>query len=306
MNIKFRIAICLKFFAVGFFIKIFRTNYKHSVKNMKKSILAILSIAALSAAANAEKSDRGDLSGVNAADIRAQKPAAVAPAPEATAPAVVVADKPACGKSCPAAQKAASKSYLTQFGKSWAAIGGGVNIYKIDGRQKLGANGALELSINALSFDDDKYGLNVLVPLSFDYISVDSESDVYRFAFPLNLRPYYRFDVCEDVVITPFGDFAAGGSYAYVSSYGAAKNLAFLWSLGAGVEISFCEVFSFTPKYTWLNEEDAGSSYCQIASAEFAWKFADNMVAVAEYGYSFFREASARDHAVVVKLRYEF
>ena len=77
---------------------------------MKKSILAILSIAALSAAANAEKSDRGDLSGVNAADIRAQKPAVVAPAPEATAPAVVVADKPACGKSCPAAQKAASKS----------------------------------------------------------------------------------------------------------------------------------------------------------------------------------------------------
>lgn len=79
MNIKFRIAICLKFFAVGFFIT--RTNYKHSVKNMKKSILAILSIAALAAAANAEKSDRGDLSGVNAADIRAQKPAVVAPAP---------------------------------------------------------------------------------------------------------------------------------------------------------------------------------------------------------------------------------
>lgn len=273
---------------------------------MKKSIFAILSVAALAAAANAEKADRGDLSGVSAADIRAQKPVVVAPAPEAKAPAVVVADKPACAKACPVAQQAASKSYLTQFGKNWAAIGGGVNIYKVDGRQKLGANGALELSVNALSFDDDKYGLNVLVPLSFLYVSADSETDLYNFSFPLNLRPYYRFDVCDDVVITPFGDFAAGGSYAYLSSDSTKKDLAFLWSIGAGVEISFCEVFSFTPKYTWLNEEDGGSAYRQVASAELAWKFADNMVAVAEYGYSFFREASARDHSVVVKLRYEF
>lgn len=273
---------------------------------MKKSIFAILSVAALAATANAEKADRGDLSGVSAADIRAQKPVVVAPAPEAKAPAVVVADKPACAKACPVAQQAASKSYLTQFGKNWAAIGGGVNIYKVDGRQKLGANGALELSVNALSFDDDKYGLNVLVPLSFLYVSADSETDLYNFSFPLNFRPYYRFDVCDDVVITPFGDFAAGGSYAYLSSDATKKNLAFLWSVGAGVEISFCEVFSFTPKYTWLNEEDGGSAYRQVASAELAWKFADNMVAVAEYGYSFFREASSRDHSVIVKLRYEF
>ena len=56
-----------------------------------------------------------------------------------------------------------------------------------------------------------------------------------------------------------------------------------------------------------IKSEDGGVlKRLTVEADEFAWKFADNMVAVAEYGYSFFREASARDHAVVVKLRYEF
>lgn len=203
----------------------------------------------------------------------------------------------------------APKAYTTQFGQNWAAIGGGINILKgfPQGGQKLGANAIIEGSINVLSACDDTYGLNLVVPLTFNYISASSTSDAYGFQFPVYARPYYRFNVSEDVVITPYGDFGVGGAFGYTSEEASSeKTLAFVWAVGAGVEISFYKDFSFTPKYSWFNAQDGGTEYKQVAGGEFAWRFASNMTAVAEYSYSFFKEANARDHAVTVKVRYEF
>lgn len=132
---------------------------------------------------------------------------------------------------------------------------------------------------------------------------------MHRVNFPLMLRPYYRFFVSEDVVITPYLNCGAGGAYQYFKGddmLGTSKDLAFLWIVGGGVEISFLKDFSFTPKYEWVNFEDNGNAYYQAGGAEFAWKFAKNMTVVADYSCRIYEMANLFSHIGLIKLRYDF
>lgn len=87
---------------------------------------------------------------------------------------------------------------------------------------------------------------------------------------------------------------------------GTSKDLAFLWIVGGGVEISFLKDFSFTPKYEWVNFEDNGNAYYQAGGAEFAWKFAKNMTVVADYSCRIYEMANLFSHIGLIKLRYDF
>lgn len=295
---------------------------------MKKLLAFSIMAIAASAALHARRADRGALEGVTADDIRKSAPVAAAPAGnavESETVTVTIENEAATPAACPAdkcsgefrvfpafAGGSAEKCYTTQFGKDWAGIGmgGGGMFFTGDSKtQKLGGNAAVEISINAFSSADDKWGLNLAVPVAYEYISLSSNYDLHRVNFPLMLRPYYRFFVSEDVIITPYLNCGAGGAYQYFKGdnmIGTSKNLAFLWVVGGGVEISFLKDFSFTPKYEWVNFEDNGNTYYQAGGAEFAWKFAKNMTLVADYSCRIYEQANLFSHIGLIKLRYDF
>lgn len=292
---------------------------------MKKLLAFSIMAIAAAAALHARRADRGALEGVTAEDIRNSGPAAAAPAgnaAEVETVTITVEEETPQPAACPAAKcskgfrvfpafagGSAEKCYTTQFGKDWAGVGmgGGGLFYTGDGKtQKLGGNALAEISINAFSSADDKWGMNLAVPVAYEYISLSSNDDLHRVNFPLMLRPYYRFFVSEDVIITPYLNCGAGGSYQYLKSEATSKNLAFLWIVGGGVEISFLKDFSFTPKYEWTNFEDNGNSYYQAGGAEFAWKFAKNMTVVADYSCRIYEQANLFSHIGLIKLRYDF
>lgn len=295
---------------------------------MKKLLAFSIMAIAASAALHARKADRGALDGVTADDIRNGGPVATAPAGNAVkseTATIAIKKEEAKPAACPAAKcsegfrvfpvfagGSGEKCYTTQFGKDWAGIGmggGGLFYTGSDSTQKLGGNAVAEISINAFSSADDKWGLNLAVPVAYEYISISSNDDMHRVNFPLMLRPYYRFFVSEDVVITPYLNCGAGGAYQYFKGddmLGTSKDLAFLWIVGGGVEISFLKDFSFTPKYEWVNFEDNGNAYYQAGGAEFAWKFAKNMTVVADYSCRIYEMANLFSHIGLIKLRYDF
>lgn len=286
----------------------------------------------------ARRADRGALDGVTADDIRAQmfnKPAAPA-AEQPKSETIVIVEEAVPAKAAAPAQcplqaseecpimasfsdfkvfpiftgESTEKAFTTQLGKNWVAAGASVSGLFYTGSpksQKLGGGALLEASINAFNADNDTWGLDLTVPVSYEYMSISSNDDAHRVSFPLMFRPYYRFDFGDGFVITPYLNCGAGGAYTYLKSAdSASKNLAFVWIVGGGVEFSFLGDFSVTPKYEWYNTEDSSNDYYQAPGVEFAWKFAKNMTLVAEYNCRIYQEANMYSHIGLIKVRYDF
>jgi len=288
---------------------------------MKKLILTSLALITLASFASARTADRHGLEAPDplpVATVQAPAPVKAVPAEspveKAKAPVVSPAAKTEAAtevakSACPLAENAkcaAGKQFTTALGINYVSVGASVSVTSAVGIDPLGAGAKLEGSLNVYKSCDDVYGLNLAVPLSYDYTSVSDALNLHQFTFPIYARPYYRFFVGEDVVITPYADCGVGGMYAYEGMTKSSDDMFFVWAVGGGVEISFLKDFSFTPKYSYSNIESKPSSYYQSVGAEFTWKFTCNMAVSAEYQHYFMEEGEIAENIAIVKVRYEF
>ena len=202
-------------------------------------------------------------------------------------------------------------AYTTAFGKNYFSFGGSMHFVtsKLSGSTDhlLGGGARIEASMNLYQSDCDKYGVQLVLPLSFDYTSFHGDVDQNTLVFPLYARPYYRIAVCEDLVLTPYVNIGAGGFYSYTNTPAYSdKDLSFMWGAGCGLEVSFMKNYSVTFKYDYVDVEDSPAYYDQALGAELAWKFQKNMVAAFDYAHVFYKSGSTCADVFTLKLRYEF
>jgi len=204
--------------------------------------------------------------------------------------------KPSCCESC------AEAGFATAFGSNYVSFGGFAG--SLGNFAAAGAD--LELNINV--FKCKNMGLDVALPLQYIYSSIDADTDLNGFEFPVALRPYYRAKVSDCILLTPYLEMGIGGRYDHICNNNYRNdNLRYVWFAGAGVEVSLCKSFYVTPKYEYYRDENfAQLGYRHSLGAEFGWKFAKNMTAVAEYRHDFCKYDAMSSDFAGVKIRYNF
>ncbi len=211
-------------------------------------------------------------------------------------------------------QAKAAENTASQFGKSYVRAEAGIAGYTSampNYSSEIGTGAFLEFVFNACEDDSATYGLNIAIPLEYYWGAGHSDgirADNHAFYFPLHLRPYYKFNVSENLTITPFITAGAGGLYRYQDAhgYGNADSLDFFWIVGAGVEFTFFKDFAFAPRYDYDRVESNPASYEHIVAAQFAWKFAKNMALIAEYQHIFLNNLDNCEDIGRLGVRFEF
>lgn len=251
---------------------------------MKKAIISLVSLFAAFSFANAQQ------------QVNAQPAQDVQPAQPAQQQIVQ--------KAKPEFTSALGKNYVG-FG-----LGGGNLDAGIAGNcASLGA--VLEGNINVFLSDDETFGLDINVPLKYNFLGVNEGDNYQTFNFPLNFRPFYRFVAAENFVITPYADCGFGGMYSHFNSADVEPDgINLTWKLGGGVEFSFAKNFSFAAKYSYnaIGGNYFISHYTTVGG-ELSWKFSFHMVASIEYGHDFYpTHFIGIDDADwgMLKIRYEF
>ncbi len=205
-----------------------------------------------------------------------------------------------------------AENTATQFGKNFVRISPKILSSSAPMvSSEIGTGISAELSFNVYKDETDTYGLNIAGLMLYGWTAKHADGarlDYHSFDFPAYLKPYYRFNVSEDLVITPHMLLGVGGFYEYYDahSYGNSDTLNFYWAVGGGVEFQFFNEFAFTPLFEFDRTESNPVNDEYRLAFIFAWKFTKDMALFAEYEHIFCNNSDTYLDGASLGVRFEF
>ena len=213
--------------------------------------------------------------------------------------------------------------------KGTLSIGGSLNRVDqdyIDGN--IGGGAYLELQMAAFKNSNKNFGIDVSIPVKFDYMSADDKTDITSLRYsrtdiPVQILPYFRYAFSRDFVVSPFLFAGAGVSINHVKleGVGSRNETAFMYKFGGGIEFLVFKGLAITPKFTYtkLSDVDEYSNYdhstalfetTKELSIEAAIQLVRGWAFTVEYAYQFDNEGFFTDdvngHFVRAGFRYGF
>lgn len=171
---------------------------------------------------------------------------------------------------------------------------------------RIGGGGNLEIAFNVVRSRTRNLGMDVVLPFSYIYMKSsfpdqNLDAKYQRTELPVVLRPYFRYAVSKDLLITPFIQGGAGAMILDFSGFGTDINQgAFMYTFGGGIEFQIYKYVALTPKisYTgitgeseeWRSTIDAERDL--KLSLEAAFQLTRGWAFVAEYSYMMFNDGN--------------
>ncbi len=216
--------------------------------------------------------------------------------------------------------------------KGTLSFGGSLNRVDqdyIDGN--IGGGAYIDLQMAAFKSANKNFGIDVSIPVKFDYMSADDKTDTTSLRYsrtdiPVQLLPYFRYAFSKNFVVSPFLFAGAGVSINHVKleGVGSRDETAFMYKFGGGVEFLVYKGLALTPKFTYTKLSDV-DDYSKVVgldngtllfetTKEFAVEAAIQLVRgwafTVEYAYQFDNEGFFADdvngHFVRAGFRFGF
>lgn len=194
-------------------------------------------------------------------------------------------------------------------------VGGNINCMELEyddvkSDTRIGGGGNFELAFNVVRSRTRNLGMDVVVPISYNYMKTrfsdyDASVKYQRTELPVVLRPYFRYAVSKDLLITPF---IQGGVGAMILNYkgsiaGAGADVnegTFMYTFGGGVEFQLYKYVALTPKISYTGiagESDEWRNNVDLErdlkfSLEAAFQLTRGWAFVAEYSYMMGNDAT--------------
>ncbi len=175
---------------------------------------------------------------------------------------------------------------------------------------RIGGGGNLEIAFNVVRSRTRNLGMDVVLPFSYSYMKSsfpdqNLDAKYQRTELPVVLRPYFRYAVSKDLLITPF---IQGGVGAMILNYkgsiaGAGADVnegAFMYTFGGGIEFQLYKYVALTPKISYTGiagESDEWRNNVDLErdlkfSLEAAFQLTRGWAFVAEYSYMMGNDAT--------------
>ena len=167
-------------------------------------------------------------------------------------------------------------------------VGGNINCMELEyddvkSDTRIGGGGNFELAFNVVRSRTRNLGMDVVVPISYNYMKTrfsdyDASVKYQRTELPVVLRPYFRYAVSKDLLITPF---IQGGVGAMMLNYKGS-------SVALTPKISYTGIAGESDE--WRNNVDLERDL--KFSLEAAFQLTRGWAFVAEYSYMMGNDAT--------------
>ena len=174
---------------------------------------------------------------------------------------------------------------------------------------KIGGGGFFDISFNAVKNKYDNLGLDVVIPISYQYMQTEFSSttaylgdmEYQRTELPIVLRPYLRYAFSEDFVVSPFIQGGVGVMFSSYDNGNRVNDTTFMYTFGGGIEFQLWKKLAITPKFTYTGIAGESNTWSRRVdlendmkiSLEAAVQLTRGWAFVAEYSYDWGNNASA-------------
>ena len=214
----------------------------------------------------------------------------------------------------------------SSLGKNSISFGGSLNKYHNDDVLKgnIGGGAWFELNLATYKSVNRNFGIDVSLPIEYNYISVDGKDVSYnsahinegsvnysRLDIPIQLKPYFRYAFSKNFIVSPFVFARAGASindmdykYSGTKVYGSTECF-FMYNFGAGAEFLIYKGLAITPKFTYTAITGMDDITAVGTSFDGKWGYLDGF----KRGYEFSVEAAiqlVREWTFLIEYAYSF